>query len=211
MDNLPYTQGYGWTQGFDWSQFEDDSAARTTAILMSVVFVFLLMGVLFESFVLPLSVITTIPMAMIGVYWTLFLTGDSIDMMAGIGLIVLVGIVVNNGIVLVDLVTKLRREGMCRTDALIEAGARRMRPILMTALTTIVGLLPMSLGNATFVGTPYAPLGRVVAGGLAVGTVLTLFFVPYLYSIIDDTRDSSHRWLDWVRGNRATKEYKEES
>ncbi len=137
-------------------------------------------------------------------YWTLYLTGTSLDVMGGVGLVILVGVVVNNGIVLIDLVTRLRHQGQDRTDALVEAGGRRIRPILMTALTTIFGLLPMALGSSSFIGIPYAPLGRVVAGGLAAGTVLTLFFVPYLYSVLDDMRGSFRRWLAWVlRGRRA--------
>jgi len=156
--------------------------------------------VLFESFLLPLSIITTIPMALFGVYWTLYLTRTPLDVMGGVGLIVLIGVVVNNGIVLIDLVTRLRSTGMPRAQALIEAGTRRMRPILMTALTTIFGLLPMATGASTFIGIPYAPMGRVVAGGLIAGTVLTLFFVPYLYSILDDMRASAVRWMAYILG-----------
>ncbi len=89
---------------------------------------------------------------------------------------------------------------MSRTEALVEAGGRRLRPILMTALTTIFGVLPMAVGDASFVGMPYAPLGRVVAGGLAAGTILTLFLLPFLYSVLDDARDTSRRWLAWVVG-----------
>ena len=119
-------------------------------------------------------------------------------------LVILVGVVVNNGIVLIDLVTRLRGEGVVRTEALVEAGARRLRPILMTALTTIFGLMPMALGTSTFVGIPYAPLGRVVAGGLATGTVLTLYLVPYLYSVLDDMGASGSRWAAWVRRPSAS-------
>ena len=74
----------------------------------------------------------------------------------------------------------------------------RMRPILMTAMTSICGLLPMAIGSSSFIGIPYAPMGRVVAGGLIAGTVLTLFFVPYLYSILDDMRNSGVRWVAWI-------------
>jgi HAE1 family hydrophobic/amphiphilic exporter-1 len=170
------------------------------ALLLSITFVFLLMGVLFESFLLPLSIITTIPMAFLGVYWTLWLTGTPLDAMGAVGMVVLVGVVVNNGIVYIDLVTRLRRDGTSRTQALIEAGGRRLRPILMTALTTIFGVLPMAMGDSSFVGMPYSPLGRVVAGGLAAGTLLTLFLLPFLYSVLDDARDTSRRWLAWVVG-----------
>lgn len=199
LEQIALPRGYTWDQPGDWEGAEDD-AARNMALLLSVVMVFLIMGVLFESFLLPLSIITTIPMALFGVYWTLYLTRTPLDLMGGVGLVVLVGVVVNNGIVLIDLVTRLRADGMPRTPALIEAGTRRMRPILMTALTTIFGLLPMATGTSTFIGIPYAPMGRVVAGGLIAGTVLTLFFVPYLYSILDDMRTSAVRWLAFILG-----------
>lgn len=184
--------------GPDFEMEEDE--ARTMALLLSIVFVFLIMGVLFESLLLPLSILTTIPMALFGVYWTLYLTGTPLDVMGGVGLVILIGVVVNNGIVLIDLVTRLRAEGMERREALVEAGRRRLRPILMTALTTIFGLLPMAMGTSTFVGIPYAPMGRVVAGGMVAGTLLTLFFVPYLYSVLDDMRESGRRWWAWVAG-----------
>ena len=89
---------------------------------------------------------------------------------------------------------------MARAEALVEAGGRRLRPILMTALTTIFGVLPMAVGDSNFVGMPYAPLGRVVAGGLAAGTLLTLFLLPFLYSVLDDARDTSRQWFAWVVG-----------
>jgi len=198
MSGLQFPRGYGWEQGRSFMEQQESDDAKSLALLLSVVFVFLLMGVLFESFVLPLSIITTVPMALLGVYWTLYFTDTPLDIMAGLGLVVLVGVVVNNGIVLIDLVTRLRNQGMERSEALIQAGGRRFRPILMTAMTTFFGLLPMALGKSTFIDIPYAPLGRVVAGGLATATVLTLFFVPLLYTMLDDLRAAWRRWCAWV-------------
>jgi len=202
LADLELPRGYTLDKGGDFGDQQENDQARNMALVLSIVFVFLIMGVLFESFLLPLSIITTIPMALFGVYWTLYLTGTPLDVMGGVGLIILIGVVVNNGIVLIDVVTRLRAEGMDRTEALTEAGRRRLRPILMTALTTIFGVLPMAMGSATFIGIPYAPMGRVVAGGMIAGTLLTLFFVPYLYSVLDDMRDSGHRWLAWVLAGR---------
>ncbi len=195
LSEFQFPRGYGWEQGSKFAEEQEDDEAMTLALQLSLVLVFLLMGVLFESFVLPLSVITTVPMAMLGVYWTLYFTDTPLDVMGFIGVVVLIGVVVNNGIVLVDLVTRLRNEGMERTEALIQAGQRRLRPILMTAMTTFFGLLPMALGRSTFLDIPYAPLGRVVAGGLATATVLTLFFVPLLYTLLDDMRGAGRRWF----------------
>ena len=83
---------------------------------------------------------------------------------------------------------------------MVEAGRRRLRPILMTALTTICGLLPMALGSSSFIGVPYAPLGRTVISGLVASTLLTLLFVPFLYALLDDLREGAVRWSAWVRG-----------
>ena len=203
LNGLDLPRGYSWTLGGRAFGSMEDDQARNLALLLSVVFVFLIMGVLFESFLLPFAILTSIPMAMLGVYWTLYLTGTPLDLMAGVGLVILIGVVVNNGIVLIDLVTRLRADGMSRVDALVEAGGRRLRPILMTALTTIIGLMPMALGDSTFVGIPYAPLGRVVAGGMVAGTVLTLFLVPFLYTVLDDIRATASRWLAWIAAPQA--------
>ncbi len=205
LAGLSFPRGYGWSQGREAMQQAEDDSAQKQALALSVVLVFLIMGVLLESFLLPLAILTTIPMALLGVWWTLYFTGTSVDLMAGVGLVILIGVVVNNGIVLLDLVTQLRREGVDRTEALLTAGTRRLRPILMTALTTICGLLPMALGDRTFIGIPYAPLGRVVAGGLATATVLTLFVLPFLYALLDDLRSGSWRALEfsWPRRRRG--------
>ncbi len=194
LRDMAFPRGYGWEKGASFRQREAEDEAMFLALGLSVVFVFLLVGILFESFVLPLSIITTIPMAGLGAVWMLYLTGTELDFMAFVGLVILVGVIVNNGIVLVDLVTQLQRDGLDRAEAIVTAGRRRLRPILMTALTTIFGLLPMAFGSSSFIGIPYAPLGRTVIGGLVAGTLLTLLFVPFLYAALDDAR---HRWFAW--------------
>jgi hydrophobic/amphiphilic exporter-1 (mainly G- bacteria), HAE1 family len=205
LEGLVLPRGYTWDFGHSFDGDQENDQARNMALLLSVVFVFLIMGVLFESLLLPMSILAAIPLALIGVYWTLYLSGTPLDVMGGVGLVILVGVVVNNGIVLIDVVTRLRHEGLDRAEALVEAGGRRLRPILMTALTTIFGVLPMAVGTSTFIGIPYAPMGRVVAGGMVAGTLLTLFFVPFLYSVLDDVRASGSRWLAWVVAPRATR------
>lgn len=173
------------------------------AVLMAVAMVFFLMGVLFESFILPFSILLTIPLAFCGVFWTLFLTDTALDIMAIIGCIILVGVVVNNGIVLIDQVQQRRTDGETRTEALVNAGRDRVRPILMTAMTTIGGLIPMAVGKASMLGIEYAPLGRVVIGGLLTGTVLTLFAVPLFYALLDDLRHLPRRARLVVRRGAA--------
>jgi len=196
---MEFPHGYSWHRGMWFEGEMEDQEATLFALLLSVCFVFLLMGALFESFILPFSVITAVPMAMIGSVWGLVLTGTPLDTMAGLGLVILVGVVVNNGIVLIDWVTQLRAQGLSAEDALVEAGRRRLRPILMTALTTIFGLVPMAIGASQFIGIPYAPLGRTVIAGLVVGTVLTLLFVPYLYMILDEWSATGRVWWATVQ------------
>jgi HAE1 family hydrophobic/amphiphilic exporter-1 len=116
----------------------------------------------------------------------LFITGTTFELMAGIGLVILVGIVVNNAIVLVDRVQQHRETGMARDEALLAGGRERFRPIVMTAATTIVGLLPMAIGKAGVIGIPYFPLARAVIGGLLASTVLSLLLVPLFYTYLDD-------------------------
>lgn len=193
MEGFEMPHGYRWDKGGGGFRVDENEGERTFAIILATTFVFLLMGLLFESFILPLAVIIAVPLAGLGVYWTLFFTGTPLDVMAGIGIVVLVGVVVNNGIVLVDMTNRLRLEGRSRLDALLEAGRHRFRPILMTSLTTVFGLVPMALGNSKMIGMPYAPLGRTMIGGLIAATLLTLVVVPLFYTLLDDLREYAAR------------------
>ncbi len=184
---MPY--GYSWSKGRQFDRMQESGENQKFALILSGTFVFLLMGILFESFVMPLSVIISIPFAFVGAYWLMFLTSTPIDTMSQIGFVILVGVVVNNAIVLIDLINRLRNEGWGRTEAIIEAGKQRFRPILMTAFTTIGGLIPMAVGNAKMIGIPYAPMGRTIIGGLLTSTFLTLLAVPCAYTLLDDMRN----------------------
>ncbi|TFB12556.1 efflux RND transporter permease subunit [Candidatus Marinimicrobia bacterium MT.SAG.3] len=182
-------RGYTWSLGNRFMRMQETNSSQKFAVILAITFVFLLMGVLFESFILPLSVLISIPLSFFGAYWLLYITGTPFDLMAGIGLIILIGIVVNNAIVLIDMINRLRKDGLSRSEAIIEAGHHRFRPILMTAFTTIFGLIPMAVGNASLIGMPYAPLGRVMIGGLLSSTALTLVAVPLFYTFFDDLRN----------------------
>ena len=186
MAGFVLPRGYSWNKGERFRTMGEEDQTLKFATTMAITFVFLLMGVLFESFILPFSVLFSIPFAFLGVYWFLFVTGTPMNMMAMTGMIILIGVVVNNAIVLVDMINRLRIEGLTRTEAIIEAGANRFRPILMTTFTTIFGLLPMAVGNSNLMGVSYAPLGRTMMGGLMSSTVLTLLVVPLLYTFLDD-------------------------
>ena len=200
IGDMAFPRGYDWEKGQTYDRQNEENEAFLLAMMLSVAFVFLLIGILFESWILPMAIVTTIPMAIVGALWGLYITDTAMDTLALVGMIVLVGVVVNNGIVLVDLITQLRREGLDRVEAVVSAGERRLRPILMTALTTIFGLLPMALGSSSFIGMPYAPMGRTVIGGLVASTLLTLLFVPLLYTLLDDLRGIVKNWFTWMRG-----------
>ena len=197
LTGLSLPPGYEWGKGSRFEAIEDAARERSQAWMLAVMFVFLLMGALFESFLLPWCVIVTVPFSFFGVWWFLFLTGTQFGLMAGIGVIILIGVVVNNAIVLVDRVNKLRAEGVERNEALAVASRQRFRPIVMTAMTTIMGLVPMAVGDASLIGIPYAPMGRAIIGGMLTATITTPIVVPLTYSLIEDFKL-------WVSGYIST-------
>lgn len=162
---------------------------------MSVLFVYLLMGFLFESFILPLSIILTIPLAGIGVAWIHYFTGKDVDFLGVVGAILLVGVVVKNGIVLIDYVTRLRAGGMERTQALLTSSTLRFRPIMMTALTTIIGMIPLTFARPNDMGLSYKSFGLTLIGGMTTATLLTMLVVPVFYTFFDDARVAFMRVL----------------
>ena len=154
------------------------------AILLAVFLVYLVMASQFESLIHPLIILFTVPLAIIGVILSLAVTRTDISVMVLLGAIILIGIVVNNAIVLVDYTNRLRRGGMTKRDALVRAGQVRFRPILMTTMTTVLGLIPLALGWGE--GSEVrAPMAITVMGGLLFSTVLTLIFIPVVYELID--------------------------
>jgi HAE1 family hydrophobic/amphiphilic exporter-1 len=171
---------------FSWKNA--DLGSMQFAAIMSVVFIYLLMGVLFESFVLPLSIVITIPLASIGVGWIHYFADKDLDMLGLVGIILLIGVVVNNGIVLIDYVNRLRTDGIERTEALLLAADRRFRPIIMTALTTIIGMLPLTVSKPSAIGMSYKSFGLTLIGGMTTATILTLLIVPVFYTFFDDAR-----------------------
>jgi HAE1 family hydrophobic/amphiphilic exporter-1 len=138
----------------------------------------------FESFLHPFVIIFTLPLGAIGVVGALLITASSVSIVAMIGMVMLAGIVVNNAIVLIDAINQRRQEGTEKSEAIIAAGAGRLRPILMTTATTVLGLAPMALGLGEGAELR-APLAITVIGGLAVGTAMTLLVIPVVYSILD--------------------------
>ena len=153
-------------------------------LALAVVFMYLIMVIQFQSLLSPFIIMFTIPLAFTGGLFGLYLTGSPISVIAMIGFVMLSGIIVNNGIVLVDYINQLRRGGMDKKEAIVEAGQTRLRPILMTALTTILGLLPLAAGMGMGADM-IQPMAIVTVGGLVYGTLLTLFVVPCIYDILN--------------------------
>jgi HAE1 family hydrophobic/amphiphilic exporter-1 len=188
MDQMELPPGYSWKEGRGFERTDETQAMMVTNILLGIACIFLVMAALFESLVLPFSIILgSILFSIFGVFLFFAATGTTFSFMAMIGIMILIGVVVNNGIVLVDHVNNLRGEGMSRSDAIVEAGRDRLRPILMTVATTIVGLTPLALGTTQIGGDgpPYYPMARAIIGGLAFSTIVSLFLVPALYIYFD--------------------------
>jgi multidrug efflux pump subunit AcrB len=156
-----------------------------TALLFAIFLVYVVMAVQFESIFYPLVVMFSMPTMVIGVLIGLFITNTPISMMVLIGLIMLAGIVVNNAIVLIDYVNLMRRRGMERFEAIVEAGPARLRAILMTTLTTLLAMVPMALGLGEG-SEQQVPLAITIIFGLTTSSVFTLLFVPVMYTILDD-------------------------
>ena len=190
MNDYPLPAGYSWKfgRGFD----ENEKAVQTMAqnMALAVVLIFLVMAALFESTLYPLSIITSILFAIVGSIWFLTLTGTTITMMAMIGFMVLIGVVVNIGIVLIAHVIDLRQAGLPRHEAILQAGRDRLRPILMTVLTTLLGLFPLAIGDAQVGGSgqgpAYFPMARAIMGGLGFSALVSLLIVPLFYVWFDD-------------------------
>jgi HAE1 family hydrophobic/amphiphilic exporter-1 len=184
MDTLSLN-GHRWEIIGDVKDRGEAFLSMGLAIAVSLILVYMVMASQFESLLEPFIIIIEVPLALIGVILTLLLTGTTMGLTALVGLLMLGGIVVNNGIVFVDYANQLRRQkGLSSVDAIVEAGRKRMRPILMTAITTILALMPLAVG-ATESSVLWAPMARTVAGGLAVATALTLVVLPCLYVKLD--------------------------
>jgi hydrophobic/amphiphilic exporter-1 (mainly G- bacteria), HAE1 family len=157
------------------------------ALLLAIVLVYMVLASQFGSFLHPFLIMFSVPLGFIGVLWALFLAGHTLSVVSFIGIIMMVGIVVSNAIILVDYINRLREEGEELRQAIVRAGRIRLRPIVMTTLTTICGLIPMALGLGEG-AEANAPLAVAVIGGLIVSTFLTLVFVPTIYLMFEEWR-----------------------
>ncbi len=190
--NLP--AGYTWRLGDEFSAFEREEYESRFGLFLAIILIYIIMASLFESYIHPIAILMTIPFAFTGVAIAFYLLDLPLGKNSYLGLLLLCGMVVNNAIVLIDYVNRLRRGGMDRNSAIIKGGMDRLRPILMTSFTTILGLLPMVLplfvpiifGPLESRDRIWAPVGLIVISGLITSTILTLVIMPVIYSLMDD-------------------------
>jgi len=190
MNAVALPPGYHWSfgEGFD----RDDQAGQQMAVntLIALVLVYVVMCAMFESLLFPAAILATFVFSIFGVFWLFWLTGTTFSIMAAIGVLILMGVVVNNGIVMIVHINQLRHEGHLRTEALVLGARERLRPVLMTMATAILGMLPLCVGSAQLGGDgpPYYPMARAIAGGLTFSTIVTLLALPCIYALLDDAR-----------------------
>lgn len=191
VEKYDFPNGVYYGQSGLQQEMKDAFKDLVLALIIALLLVYIVMAAQFESFILPIMVMMSIPFAMSGAFLALFLTGMKLSMPSFVGLIMLIGIVVNNAILLVEFIGQ-NREKMGRDEAIAEAGSTRMRPILMTTMTTIIGMVPLALGLGE--GQELmAPMAVSVIGGLVASTLITLFIIPILYAIVDDIETKSGR------------------
>ncbi|MCA9732211.1 efflux RND transporter permease subunit [candidate division KSB1 bacterium] len=201
--NLP--PGYSWSLGRNFQEMQQGEQDSMFAIWLAVILIYIVMASLFESFIHPFTIMFSVPFALSGVFLMFWLTDTNLTTMGWLGILVVCGLVVNNGIILIDAINKRRRSGFSRTEAIIIGGKNRVRPILMTTLTTILGLAPLVIPAMfpQFFGPQegrsgmYSPVGIAIVGGLVTSTPLTLFIIPVVYVFLDDLT----RWAKNVLDN----------
>ncbi|HDS1551374.1 MULTISPECIES: efflux RND transporter permease subunit [Stenotrophomonas] len=200
---MNFPAGYGFT--FDGGDYGNDDEAMQQMVfnlLIALVMIYVVMAAVFESLLFPAAIMSGVLFSIFGVFWLFWITGTSFGIMSFIGILVLMGVVVNNGIVMIEHINNLRRSGMGRTQALVEGSRERLRPIMMTMGTAILAMVPISLTDTQMFGNgpEYSPMARAIAGGLAFSTVVSLLFLPTIYAVLDDLRNAVTRLIRRARG-----------
>ncbi|MFH2077721.1 MAG: efflux RND transporter permease subunit [Pseudomonadota bacterium] len=188
LGGLSLPPGYHWSFDGIFRQNDEAGAQMAFNTLIALLMIYVVMAAVFESLLFPAAIMSSIVFSIFGVFWLFWITGTVFTIMASIGILVLMGVVVNNGIVMVEHINTLRRKGMDRTTALVQGSRDRLRPILMTMGTAILGMVPIALSTTQMAGSgpPYYPMARAIAGGLAFSTLVSLLFLPTIYAILDD-------------------------
>ena len=184
LKTIELPPGYRFDVAGQTQEMEESFAAAMAALAMAVIFIYIILASQFGSFLQPLAIMASLPFTLIGVFLALLLTGSTLNIFSIIGIIMLMGLVTKNAILLVDFTNQGLKAGKSRHDAILDAGQVRLRPILMTTMAMIFGMLPMAIGSADG-GEQNAPMGRAVIGGIITSTLLTLVVVPVLYTYLD--------------------------
>lgn len=200
MEGMKMPYGYSWTFGRWQSERKEKSEEFLTNLLLALLLIFGLMAGLFESIQQAVGLMIALPFALSGAIWSLYISGTDFDQPAAVGLLLLIGIVVNNGIVMVEHINTYRREGMNREEAMLRGGRERLRPVLMTAGTTLLGLLPMVIQKPALGGVYYYSIALVLMGGLVVSTFLTTVLLPTTIGLVEDMIPATARIARRLRG-----------
>jgi HAE1 family hydrophobic/amphiphilic exporter-1 len=195
MDAMTFPYGYSWSFGSWQEEQEEKSREYLVSLILALLLVFAVMASLFESVQQAVALMIALPFALAGAIWTLYLTGTDFDQPAAVGVLLLLGIVVNNGIVMIEHINTYRRSGVARLEALVRGGRERLRPILMTALTTLIGLVPVIITRPSLGRISYYSMALVIAGGLLVSSFLTTILLPTTTTLVED-------FVSWAGGHR---------
>jgi len=197
LRDMPLPTGYEWQFNNQWRGVEETQEEFVLNLLLALGLIFGVMAGLFESMRQALALMISLPFALAGAFWTLFIFGVDFDQPASVAILLLLGIVVNNGIVMIEHINLYRREGWDRYHAMIQGGKERLRPIIMTALTTLVGLVPIVIQKPSLGGVYYYSMAYVIMGGLLFSTVLTTLFLPATISLIEDAPVKFKKGIIW--------------
>ena len=206
LKGIDFPPGYAYTfEGGGFGMNMDANQQMMRNVMIALVLMFIVMAAVFESLLFPLAIMSCVLFSIFGVYWLFWLTGTEFNIMAFIGILVLMGVVVNNGIVMIEHINNLRRRGLSRIDALVEGSRERLRPIMMTMGTAILAMVPIAISDTQIggEGPPYYPMARAIAGGLAFSTVVSLLFLPTIYALLDDLRAGTGNLIRKARLTRA--------
>jgi HAE1 family hydrophobic/amphiphilic exporter-1 len=194
--------GYSIGEGTQWGMQQGEMLELLINLGLCLILVYAVMASLFENFLQPAAILVTGLLGCFGAPWAMWASKTTFDLVAVIGLFILIGVIVNNGIMLIDKVTLLRASGMPRDQALAQAGSDRLRPVLMTVLTTVFGLVPMLLHHPTLAGVYYHSIAIIIAAGLATSTLMTLVFLPSAYVVVEDFAFEARRTWRWIVRSR---------
>jgi len=185
MDSIKLPAGYSWKLGQGFNQQQGDQQIMITNMILALAMIYIVMAALFESLLLPAAIISSIIYSIVGVFWFFFITGTSMSVMGMIGILILMGIVVNNGIVLIDQINQMTPKLEDLEQVISDICATRLRPVLMTVATTVLGMIPLALGSTQIGGDgpSYSPLAIAIIGGLTFSTITSLYLVPWCYLI----------------------------